>query len=1122
MNQSYRLILCAVALVVGSGGAFLEAKKPAPKPAPVSKSMAAAIAAAIAKEKAESAAATAAAVEKVKAESAAGIAATVANAVAATKAAAAAALAAANVKIIADSRDAQDSPALQQLPAGTTVAIYSYSKKKYLKLEKSGADYKYLRATGESKDDPFCQFQVVRHSDHPLWIGFQSLLHYGRNLQSDVSDAATRVCRFENHNFGNWEQWALIPENSSSLEAVRLSNRETKGSLCVPPDERFDGRVATNSEQGKLAGFGDWERLKIEIIQPVQPQDRPGGSEFTYKRFMRDGAHIAFSEKWKFRSGTKGLVKFRASAPKDIYVAFSPNPSWTGDRTYWYAIGGWHNRRSCLFKNWVEIGARSLDESDPKKIAATLDDVVTGGWGVNGDSVHNKKTKTGDIDWQVTGNYKGNAVDDYWASYEIVGGKIKFAWGKGKLAGKNIRMQYEVDNPALPELGYLGLGGWFLNVEFTSIQIDPAETEDEQVVSVIAGFEEIEGVAARLSIGGQRASGKEPSKHNKFLAMMVARADGKLFKMDSTTMGGWNPVVIKVGDKSPTKFVDVSVAADGAVGVLADNGELFFSYNGGKDWKSYGIPLLDDKKIVVDRVAVSSKHMVAVLDKELGDVFKYVHASKDDSTDQSHWECIAREHAMSIAPGYPDILIAINKSLDCYQLQGSDWIEFPNPSRIGRLAVIDLKNMYGTVEKDGRFYLNKLENGEWKPVLDAAGKPVEGIKEAATNSAGALLVMTIKGQILKKGVLDLPLHVVEPEHAGHKDGKDGKAAASVASLDIPGFAKMDGLAYRIALGSARKGSEGKFIGMMIAKDTGTLFKRNRSKKNVWSWDPVVIKVGESAPSKFMDVAVSEDGVIGALASSGELFVSHNGGTKWKSLGTPSLEGQPVVCERLAIANKNLIVILDKQSGDIFKYDKADKDSWTRLLDGNITALAAAHPDILIAVEKSLDCQQFKSGGWVNFPNPFRISRFAIVDLQHMYGILEKDGRGHLNRFQKGSWIPMLDEDGKPITGIKQIAATPSGGLWLMTSKGEIYRKELKGKGNAGKSGGKKQEAKRQGKKQDAKREGKKQDKKHQGKKKDAKKNESKRAEPKKQEIKKQKKQEKNKRTQADKKEDSKA
>lgn len=976
--------------------------------------------------------------------------------------------------------EANESPALQSLPAGTTVAIYSHSKKKYLKLEKSGDSYKYLKATGESKDDPFCQFEVIRLEAEPNWIGFRSLRHFGYVLQVNMSNPERHDCRFENGNFAAWEKWALIPESPTSLDSVFLCNQASKGFLSVHPDNRFEGFVTTNYKKGSLAGQGPWERLKIEIVAPLQPTDRPGGSDFIYRRFMRKAQHLSFSDKWKFKSTTKGIVKFRALAPRDIYVGFSPVPAWSGDRTYWFAIGGWDNTKSCLFKNWVEIESQSLNENDPKKVAATLEDMVTGGWGLDGFKHHNGLLKTDDIDWEVTGNYKGNTWGDYWASYEIANGKIKFAWGKGKVAGKNVRMRHKVDNPALPELGYLGLGGHLLNVEFKEIQIDPVETEDEQVISAIPGFELIEGVAQRLSIGGQKAL--EKGKDNRFLAMMVERATGKLFKMDSTTMGGWEPVVIKVGDKLPEKFFDVSVAADGSVGALADTGELFFSYNGGKDWKSFATPLVADKPVIVDRVAVASKHLVVVLDKESGDIFKHEHK------DKGSWKRIASGHAMSIAPGYPDILIAVNKSLDCYQLKGLEWIEFPNPHHMGRLAIKDLKNMYGTVERDGRYYLNKLENGVWAPVLDAAGKPVQGIKDICTNTAGALLVMTIKGQILKQGTLDKPLVldsdsdnakilskestpvvvdsdsdktklttkgskplVVESDSDKAKIFKKESSSDLAKDLQIPGFVKMDGSAARIALGAGHKGNPGEFIGLMISKDERALFKRSHPDERTWKWEPVVIKVGDKEPTKFVDVAVSGDRLVGALSESGELFVSTDDCKTWKTYGVPRYDGVPVVGERLAIASKHLIVILDKQTGDLFLRDKQAKDGWKRLLDGDVMAVAAAYPDILIAIDKSRECRRLVKGKWIDFKNPLKLGRLAIVDMDRMYGIQEKEGRTYLHKISKGSWIPVMDSDGSIAEGIKQVSVNASGGMWLLTTKGQIFRKERPGKGLATKN-----------------------------------------------------------------------
>ena len=157
------------------------------------------------------------------------------------------------------------------------------------------------------------------------------------------------------------------------------------------------------------------------------------------------------------------------------------------------------------------------------------------------------------------------------------------------------------------------------------------------------------------------------------------------------------------------------------------------------------------KAIVVDRVAVASKKIIAVLDKETAEIFIY---------DQEVWKSIELNQAMSISAGYPNILLAVNKSLDCYKLEDGNWKKILNPSEIGRFAIQDNNTMYGTREQDGRFCLQKVENNAWTPVMDGEGNQVFGIKEVVVNAAGAVLVMRTNGELLKKGALDLPVSIV--------------------------------------------------------------------------------------------------------------------------------------------------------------------------------------------------------------------------------------------------------------------------------------------------------------------------------------------------------------------------
>ena len=201
-------------------------------------------------------------------------------------------------------------------------------------------------------------------------------------------------------------------------------------------------------------------------------------------------------------------------------------------------------------------------------------------------------------------------------------------------------------------------------------------------------FVKIEGVAHRIALG---------ACDGKYLTMMVGLADRKIYKMDPASMGRWHLVHVNDGNLEPEKFEDVSVAADGSVGALADTGALYISYDGGKSWKNLDAPKdPNGKAIVVDRVAVASKKMIAVLDKETAGIFIY---------DQENWKSIVLNQAMSISAGYPNILLAVNKSLDCYKLEDGNWKKILNPSEIGRFAIQDNNTMYGTREQDGRVCL---------------------------------------------------------------------------------------------------------------------------------------------------------------------------------------------------------------------------------------------------------------------------------------------------------------------------------------------------------------------------------------------------------------------------------
>jgi hypothetical protein len=261
-----------------------------------------------------------------------------------------------------------------------------------------------------------------------------------------------------------------------------------------------------------------------------------------------------------------------------------------------------------------------------------------------------------------------------------------------------------------------------------------------QSSAISSDFVKIEGVAHRIALGAY---------DGKFLAMMVGLIDRKIYKMDAAAMQSWERVKVKNGDLEPEKFEDIAVAADGTVGALADTGALYISYDGGNSWKNLDAPkALNGKPIVVDRVAIASKKIIAVLDKETACIFIY---------DKEKWKSLELSQAESISAGYPNILLAVNKTLDCYKLEDGNWKKFLNPLKIGRFAILNNDTMYGTREQGGRFCLQKFENNLWTPVIDSNRNQVVGIKQVVVNSDGALLVMRATGELLRKTTLDLPV-----------------------------------------------------------------------------------------------------------------------------------------------------------------------------------------------------------------------------------------------------------------------------------------------------------------------------------------------------------------------------
>ena len=234
---------------------------------------------------------------------------------------------------------AQVTESLNLLPAGVLVAIKSLkdpSNPKYLAVDLSKTENRFfVRATGTSKDDPACQFYVVR-SDN--WLGFKT--HGWKSLCAEPIMHRVKFIDRSDTLASSIEHWELHPEKDGSLKNVWLQNRSSQGYLTAPDGNWTKGLVWTAFAQTKNplsdhvkgvakfimqpAGRGDNGRFEIEIIKPIPDDVTGGGSTFTFLPAYHGKNEVQFSSAWNFPAGDLELVLKDIKAQDNVYIDLSP------------------------------------------------------------------------------------------------------------------------------------------------------------------------------------------------------------------------------------------------------------------------------------------------------------------------------------------------------------------------------------------------------------------------------------------------------------------------------------------------------------------------------------------------------------------------------------------------------------------------------------------------------------------------------------------------------------------------------------------------------------------------------------------------------------------------------
>lgn len=359
--------------------------------------------------------------------------------------------------------------ALNLLPAGVVVAIKSLkdpSNPKYLAVDMSQTkDRFFVRATGTNKNDPACQFYVVRNDN---WLGFKT--HGWKSLCAEPVMHRVKFIERSDTLASSIEHWELHPEKDGSLKNVWLQNRSSQGYLTVPDGAWTNNLVWTAFAQVKNplaksvkgapkflmqpAGRGDNGRFEIEIVKPIPDDVNGGGSTFTFLPAYHGKNEIQFNQAWKFPAGDLELVLKDIQAENNVYINLSP-------------VMGKSSASLRILLGREKNSSSSIRFGD--------------------DELLNVKDTSGVV-------VKSPAA--FWI--RLKDGELSV--GKGTEFGAGLIGKVQIDKTAAANITYLGLGGSIEPVLYRSVSMNRAHEETPVVVTPVVPEPVIEPVIPAVPV----------------------------------------------------------------------------------------------------------------------------------------------------------------------------------------------------------------------------------------------------------------------------------------------------------------------------------------------------------------------------------------------------------------------------------------------------------------------------------------------------------------------------------------------------------------------------------------------------------------------------------------------
>jgi len=303
------------------------------------------------------------------------------------------------------------------------------------------------------------------------------------------------------------------------------------------------------------------------------------------------------------------------------------------------------------------------------------------------------------------------------------------------------------------------------------------------------GFLAENGVYSRVTVGS----------HDGTLSLLVLTKDKKTLKTYnkfSLAENPWEEFSNRIGAGGTiSTFKDISVASDGTLWAINENGKVYQYDWTQKSFKSVDAPRSSGANIDFDIIAAGSNDSIWTVDLKERNLYYFKEGKKGG---KGTWELInsSKGSVIYVAAGLDDAVVAVNdKGETKYNIQDEKnidkWLSMKGgTSGFVKVAIGNRDNILG-IKDDGSLWqfidvtpkpveapktddatkaadttktaekvVPKVETltteqwlarCEWKPVVSTTSKSVLGIKDVAVNAAGTTFVLDGNGNIIRKG-----------------------------------------------------------------------------------------------------------------------------------------------------------------------------------------------------------------------------------------------------------------------------------------------------------------------------------------------------------------------------------